>query len=138
MSIYMEEADMDRARAKAAEQRNRDGGVVGNFTPKEITIEVKDLTAEEANAIELKVPAGKFVYGAYVKNLANDLGGSGTLTVKVGNTTLLNAVTAANLKGKGVAALNATPAFVAEKSNITLTPSAAYTAGKVTVGIIYG
>lgn len=134
----MEEADMDKARAKAAEQRNRDGGVVGNFTPKEITIEVKDLTAEADNAIELKVPAGKFVYGAYVKNLANDLDGSGTLTVKVGSTKLLDAVTAVNLKGKGVAALKATPAFVAEKSSITLTPSAAYTAGKVTVGIIYG
>ena len=112
------------------ELRRVRGGVIGCLTPKEIVIDVKErpeLGAVSDNAIGIKVPAGKFVYAAYVKNLANDLASGGAATA-------IN-----DIKGKGKAAQAAAPAFVAADADVKLTvATAALTAGKLAIGVIYG
>ena len=116
------------------------GGVVGHFTPKEIIVDAAGL-AVGANTIELKVPAKKFLYGTYIKNEADDLasGGAATVKVTVGSTDTISATGISDLKGKGVAALDATPDYAAAAREVKLTvATAAYTAGKLTVGVIYG
>ena len=120
--------------------RKVSGGVIGHFTPKELTVEAKDLIVG-ANTIGLKVPANKFVYGTYIKNEADDLasGGAATVKVTVGSTDTISATALADLKGKGVAALDASPDFSAAEREVKLTvATAAYTAGKLIVGVIYG
>ena len=124
----------------AEEMRKVSGGVIGHFTPKELAVEAKDLIVG-ANTIGLKVPANKFVYGAYIKNEADDLasGGAATVKVTVGSTDVISATALADLKGKGVAALDASPDFAAAERAVKLTvATAAYTAGKLIVGVIYG
>lgn len=124
----------------AEELRKVSGGVVGHFTPKEIVIDAAKL-AVSANNIGLKVPANKFVYGAYIKNEADDLASDGAATVKVtvGATDVISATGISDLKGKGVAVLDASPDFAAAEREVKLTvAAAAYTAGKLIVGVIYG
>lgn len=124
----------------AEELRKVSGGVVGHFTPKEIVIDAAKL-AVSANNIGLKVPANKFVYGAYIKNEADDLasGGAATVKVTVGSTDIIDATGISDLKGKGVAVLDASPDFAAAEREVKLTvATAAYTAGKLIVGVIYG
>ncbi len=124
----------------AEELRKVSGGVIGHFTPKEITVDAAKL-AVSANNIGLKVPANKFVYGAYIKNEADDLasGGAATVKVTVGSTDVISATGISDLKGKGVAALDASPDFAAAEREVKLTvATAAYTAGKLIVGVIYG
>lgn len=124
----------------AEELRKVSGGVIGHFTPKEIAVDAAKL-AVSANNIGLKVPANKFVYGAYIKNEANDLasGGAATVKVTVGSTDVISATGISDLKGKGVAALDASPDFAAAEREVKLTvATAAYTAGKLIVGVIYG
>ena len=124
----------------AEELRKVSGGVIGHFTPKEITVDAAKL-AVSANTIGLKVPANKFVYGAYIKNEANDLasGGAATVKVTVGSTDVISATGISDLKGKGVAVLDASPDFAAAEREVKLTvATAAYTAGKLIVGVIYG
>ena len=89
----------------AEELRKVSGGVVGHFTPKELVVDATKLSVS-ANNIGLKVPANKFVYGAYIKNEANDLASDGEATVKVtvGTTDVISATGISNLKGKGVEA----------------------------------
>lgn len=126
------------------ELRKVRGGVIGCLTPKEITIDVKEipeLGAVSDNAVGIKVPAGKFVYAAYVKNLANDLtsGGAATVAVKIGTNAVLAATAINDVKGKGKAAQAAAPTFVAADTDVKLTvATAALTAGKLTIGVIYG
>lgn len=124
----------------AEELRKVSGGVIGHFTPKEITVDAAKL-AVSANTIGLKVPANKFVYGAYIKNEADDLasGGAATVKVTVGSTDVISATGISDLKGKGVAVLDASPDFAAAEREVKLTvATAAYTAGKLIVGVIYG
>ena len=124
----------------AEELRKVSGGVVGHFTPKELVVDAAKL-AVSANNIGLKVPANKFVYGAYIKNEANDLasGGAATVKVTVGSTDVISATGLSDLKGKGVAVLDASPDFAAAEREVKLTvATAAYTAGKLIVGVIYG
>ena len=124
----------------AEELRKVSGGVIGHFTPKEITVDAAKL-AVSANAIGLKVPANKFVYGAYIKNEADDLasGGAATVKVTVGATDVISATGISDLKGKGVAVLDTSPDFAAAEREVKLTvATAAYTAGKLIVGVIYG
>ena len=124
----------------AEELRKVSGGVVGHFTPKEMTVEADKLIVG-ANTIGLKVPANKFVYGAYIKNEANDLASAGAATIKVtvGSTDVISAQGISDLKGKGVAALDTTPDFAAAERDVKITiGTAVYTAGKITVGVIYG
>ena len=124
----------------AEELRKVSGGVIGHFTPKEITVDAAKL-AVSANNIGLKVPANKFVYGAYIKNEADDLasGGAATVKVTVGSTDVISATGISDLKGKGVAALDTSPDFAAAEREVKLTvATAAYTAGKLIVGVIYG
>ena len=124
----------------AEQLRKVSGGVIGHFTPKEIEVDAAKL-AVSANDIGFKVPAGKFVFGAYIKNEANDLASSGAATVKVtvGSTDIISATALADLKGKGVAVLDASPDFAAVEREVKLTvATAAYTAGKLIVGVIYG
>ena len=124
----------------AEELRKVSGGVVGHFTPKELVVDAAKL-AVSANNIGLKVPANKFVYGAYIKNEANDLasGGAATVKVTVGSTDVISATGISDLKGKGVAVLDASPDFAAAEREVKLTvATAAYTAGKLIVGVIYG
>lgn len=122
---------------------NVDGGVIGNFTPIETIVDVvaDEVAAVGTHALGIKVPAGKFVYGVYVKNLANDLasGGSATVDVKVGNTSELGATAIATVKGAGKAKIVEEPLFVATAQDVNLTvATAALTAGKLLVGVIYG
>lgn len=136
----MTEDEMKAARAKAAEVRNISGGVIGQFTPKEISVNAADLAVSE-NLIGLKVPADKFVYGAYIKNAADDLasGGAAKVKVTVGSTDVINATGISDLKGKGVAVLDASPDYASAEREVKLTvDTAAYTAGKLIVGVIYG
>lgn len=124
----------------AEELRKVSGGVVGHFTPKELVVDATKL-AVSANNIGLKVPANKFVYGAYIKNEANDLASDGDATVKVtvGATDVISATSITNLKGKGVAVLDASPDFATAEREVKLTvATAGYTAGKLIVGVIYG
>ena len=124
----------------AEELRKVSGGVIGHFTPKELAVEAKDLIVG-ANTIGLKVPAKKFVYGAYIKNDADDLasGGAATVKVTVGSTDVISATGLSDLKGKGVAALDTSPDYAAAEREVKLTvATAAYTAGKLIVGVIYG
>lgn len=124
----------------AEELRKVSGGVIGHFTPKEMTVEADKLIVG-ANTIGLKVPANKFVYGAYIKNEANDLasGGAATVKVTVGSTDVISATGLSDLKGKGVAMLDASPDFAAAEREVKLTvATAVYTAGKLIVGVIYG
>jgi hypothetical protein len=124
----------------AEELRKVSGGVVGHFTPKELVVDAAKL-AVSANNIGLKVPANKFVYGAYIKNEADDLasGGAATVKVTVGSTDVISATGISDLKGKGVAVLDASPDFAAAEREVKLTvATAAYTAGKLIVGVIYG
>ena len=131
----------------AEELRRISGGVVGQFTPKEVTIDIaKNPSLGETgdNGLGLFVPAGKFIYGAYIK--AGDVGvtssGSATLALKVGSTTVYGStpVAKANLEAhEGVAELAAAPAFIADGGELQLTvATAAVTAGKLTIGVIYG
>lgn len=124
----------------AEELRKVSGGVVGHFTPKEIAIDAAKLAVSDNN-IGLKVPANKFVYGAYIKNEANDLASDGAATVKVtvGSADVISETGISDLKGKGVAVLDASPDFAAAEREVKLTvATAAYTAGKLIVGVIYG
>lgn len=124
----------------AEELRRISGGVIGQFTPKETTVEAKDLVVG-ANTIGLKVPAGKFVFGAYIKNADDKLasGGEATVKVTVGSTDVISATGLSDLKGKGVAALDSSPDYAASEREVKLTvATAAYTAGALTVGVIYG
>ena len=123
----------------AEELRKISGGVVGQFTPKETTVEAKDLIVG-ANTIGLKVPAGKFVFGAYIKNADNKLASSGEATTKVtvGSTDVISAQGLSALKGKGVATLDASPDYAATEREVTLTVAVGYTAGALTIGVIYG
>ena len=128
----------------AEQLRKVSGGVIGHFTPKELVIDLAAApfnTAVGSNLIGLKVPAGKFVYGAYIKNEADDLASDGAATVKVtvGSTDVISATGISDLKGKGVATLDTTPDFSAAEREVKLTvATAAYTAGKLIVGVIYG
>lgn len=129
----------------AEDLRKVSGGVIGHFTPKEIVVDIaKDtaLGAVGSNALGLKVPANKFVVGAYIKNVDNDLasGGSATVAVTVGDdaSATLTATTLVNLKGKGACAIKTAPAFYQAEQEVKLTvATAGLTAGKLTVGIIY-
>lgn len=124
----------------AEELRKVSGGVIGHFTPKEITVDATKL-AVSANNIGLKVPANKFVYGVYIKNEADDLasGGEATVKVTVGAVDAISATGIAALKGKGVAILDASPDFAGAEREVKLTVATApYTAGKLIVGVIYG
>ena len=126
------------------ELRRVRGGVIGCLTPKEIVIDAKErpeLGAVSDNAVGIKVPAGNFAYAAYVKNLANDLtsGGAATVAVKVGTNAVLAATAINDIKGKGKAAQAAAPTFVAADADVKLTvATAALTAGKLAIGVIYG
>lgn len=120
------------------------GGVIGCFTPKEILIDIAEhpeLGAVGTNKLGLKVPAGKFIYGAYVKNLADDLAadGSATVSVKVGANAVTAATAIATIKGAGVGALAAVPKIDKAEVEVALTIATAnLTAGKLAVGVIYG
>jgi hypothetical protein len=126
--------------ATAEELRRVSGGVIGHFTPKELVIDANKLAVGET-VLGLKVPAKKFVYGAYIKNDNDDLasGGAATIKVTVGSTDVISATGLSDLKGKGVAALDTSPDYTAAERDVKVTVgTAAYTAGKLIVGVIYG
>ena len=92
------------------------------------------------NAIGLKVPANRFVVGAYIKNVDGDLaGGSGaTAKVTVGSNAVTSATAFDTIKGSGIAAIKATPGFNTTEVEVKLTVATAdLTAGKLTIGVIY-
>ena len=130
---------------KAQALRNVSGGVVGHMTPVEITIDLAknpELGAIGDNPLGVVIPAGKFVLGAYIKNLADDLSdgatGTGTLQVKVDEQGVTTATAISTLKGSGVCAIVDEPYLTSKAMDIELTVATAdVTAGKVTVGVIY-
>ena len=127
----------------AEDLRRVSGGVIGHFTPKEITVDISEnpeLGKVGDNAIGLKVPANRFVVGAYIKNVDGDLaGGSGaTAKVTVGSNAVTSATAFDTIKGSGVAAIKATPNFNTTEAEVKLTVATAdLTAGKLTIGVIY-
>jgi len=132
----------------AEELRRVSGGVIGQFTPKEITIDLaehQELGTTGDHNLGFYIPKGKFVYGAYVKNLGTvDLTSSGSATValKAGSTTIYGSTPVAKgdlQANEGVAELHSTPIYLAADSEVKLTiATAAVTAGKLTIGVIYG
>ena len=126
----------------AEELRKVSGGVIGHFTPKEMVIDLAETPLKGAvgsNLIGMKIPAGKFIVGAYLKNLDNALAGTGaTMGITVGSDAVLTGAALADVKGKGVGVIDATPAFEAYEADVKLVVgTAALTAGKLTVGVIY-
>jgi hypothetical protein len=118
------------------------GGVVGNLTPVTITIDLAkepELGTVGAHGLGFKIPAGKFVLGAFIRNPKEDLAEvAGTLAVTVDGQEETEATAASALKGKGVAALAAEPYYLEEEAEVTLTVATAnVTAGTITVGVIY-
>ena len=128
----------------AEQMRKVSGGVIGHLTPKECVINLAEdsfASAVGSNIIGLKVPAGKFVVGAYIKNLADDLAsdGAATLGVTVGSSAILSATGKANIKGTGKMTIATDPVFTTAESDVKLVVgTAALTAGKIAVGVIYG
>lgn len=121
---------------------NVSGGVVGNLTPVTITVDLAKepaLGAVGSHGLGFKIPAGKFILGAFIRNPKGDLAEvSGTLAVTIDSQGETTATSAAELKGKGVAALAAEPYYLDEEAEVTLTvATAAVTAGTITVGVIY-
>lgn len=126
----------------AEELRKVSGGVIGHFTPKECVIDLAVDAYKGAvgsNLIGLKVPANKFIVGAYLKNIDNALAGAGaTLGVTVGSEAILSGAALADVKGKGKAVIATAPVYVTAESEVKLVVgTAALTAGKLTIGVIY-
>ena len=126
----------------AEEIRRVSGGVIGHFTPKECVIDLAVDAFKGAvgsNLIGMKVPAGKFIVGAYLKNLDDALAGSGaTLGITVGSDAILSGASLSDVKGKGKAVIATSPVFEAAEAEVKLVVgTAALTAGKLTVGVIY-
>ena len=126
----------------AEELRKVSGGVIGHFTPKEMVIDLAVDSAKGAvgtNLIGMKVPAGKFIIGAYLKNLDDALAGTGaTMGITVGSSAILSSAALSDVKGKGKAVIAADPTFIAADSEVKLVVgTAALTAGKLTIGVIY-
>ena len=126
----------------AEELRKVSGGVIGHFTPKEMVIDLAVDSAKGAvgtNLIGMKVPAGKFIVGAYLKNLDDALAGTGaTMGITVGSSAILSSAALSDVKGKGKAVMATAPTFIAADSEVKLVVgTAALTAGKLTIGVIY-
>lgn len=126
----------------AEELRKVSGGVIGHFTPKEMVIDLAVDSAKGAvgtNLIGMKVPAGKFIIGAYLKNLDDALAGTGaTMGITVGSSEILSSAALSDVKGKGKAVIATAPTFIAADSEVKLiVGTAALTAGKLTIGVIY-
>lgn len=128
----------------AEQMRKVSGGVIGHLTPKECVINLAEsafAAAVGSNLIGLKVPAGKFIVGAYIKNLADDLasGGAATLGVTVGSDAIVSGTALATIKGAGKMTIATDPVFTEAESDVKLVVgTAALTAGKIAVGVIYG
>lgn len=124
--------------------RHIKGGVIGCFTPVEASLNFNvtpELGEVGETKLGVKVPAGKFVYGVYARNVANDLEADGlaTITVKVGATTELDALALATVKGTGKAKIVEEPLYVATDTELLLDVGVAnITKGKLSIGVIYG
>jgi hypothetical protein len=125
----------------AEQLRHTSGGVIGHFTPKEVVVDFKstpELGTVGDHKIDLRIPKNRFLVGAYIKNDTNDLAGGAGFAVKVGEVEDLPSGAQADVKGNGVAVLLAEPVYGADVREVELTVStAAATAGKLTVGVIY-
>lgn len=141
----------------AEELRKVSGGVVGQFTPKEVEVDYTQLAGSAgAKSIGLKVPAGKLIIGGYIKNKADDYAGSGaTLRLSIASYAGdekfgAAAATVDAVKGKGVyqpvladpdnaSTPDTTSAaiFTTAEADVQLTTGAAPTAGKLIVGVLY-
>ena len=126
----------------AEDLRKVSGGVIGHFTPKECVIDlVADATkgATGSNLIGMKIPANKFIIGAYLKNLDDALAGAGaTMGVTVGSTAILSNASLSDVKGKGKAVIATAPTYITAESDVKLIVGTAnLTAGKLTIGVIY-
>ena len=78
---------------------------------------------------------------ANLKNLADDLasGGSATLGVAVGSDAIVSGTALATIKGSGKMTIATSPVFTEAESDVKLVVgTAALTAGKIAVGVIYG
>lgn len=134
----------------AEQLRKTAGGVVGCFTPKEIVCSIVSSATGDI-ATGLKVPAGKLIIGAYIKNLKDDVASSGSATaqIKIGSTSIGSEIAKADLKGKAVYV----PVTTYDGTNKDTAPSAiattaetevkvtvgtaVFTAGECTVGVLY-
>lgn len=125
-----------------------DGGVVGNFTPKCVMADLAGAATGD-HSIGLKVPAGKIITAAFIKNLADDLtsSGSATIRLKVGSDAIGSAIGKASLKGTAVyvpitteSGGDTSPSAIVttEETEVKVTVgTAAITTGKLLVGVLY-
>lgn len=133
---------------------NQTGGVIdGALTTYKTVIDCTDGLATGDYSTKIKLPAGAVVFGGFIANQADDLasGGSATLRLKVGSTSLGTAAAdKAAVKGTIVyqpavtdvgtspeADTVPTPIVVTEDTALKVTVgTAALTAGVVEVGVI--
>ena len=133
---------------------NQKGGVIdGALTTYKTVIDCADGLATGDYSTKIKLPAGAVVMGGFIANKADDLasGGSATLRLKVGSTSLGTAAAGkAEVKGTIVyqpavtdvgtapeADTVPTPVVVTTETALALTiGTAALTAGTIEVGVI--
>jgi hypothetical protein len=106
---------------------------------KELLVSVAGCAVGDTATV-LTVPANKFVTGACLSNPANDLaGGTGaTIGLKVGSVQLIADTTVANMKAKGIGAIDASPDFSATARTVSIVVGTAdLTAGTMVVKVTY-
>ena len=142
----------------AEDLRKVSGGVIGQFTPKEVLVDYTQLNSAADKSINLFVPKGKLVIGGYIKTVETpDTEGSNsaTLRIKVGDTaigsgalTVVTSGTGANVGayqpvltdlGTAPEADNIPSAiYTTAETEVKLTVgSNGLTAGKFRVGVLY-
>lgn len=93
------------------------------------------------NALGVMLPNGAVIRGAILRNMKNDLTGSGSATVqvKVGGTALGSAATAvSDIKGKSAVVTLDTPVVLTKDSEVSLDVAVgALTAGTLDVILLY-
>ena len=144
----------------AEELRRVSGGVVGQFTPKEVYVDYTELASTGDKSIGLTVPAGKLIIGGYITNEADDVASDGAATLRLkavdydgSNDQAFGAaaIGKATIKGSGaycpiLTDLGTSPeadnipsaVFTTVKTDIVVTVgTAGLSAGKLRVGVLY-
>ena len=127
----------------AEDLRKIQGGVIGNWTPKEIAIDLKGGASVGDLDLGLDVPKGKLIIGSYMANEADDLANQGTVTatlqLKAGANSLgASATNVSSLKGSGVYNAQSSAIYTTAKTPIKLAVGDyPITAGKLRLGVIY-
>jgi hypothetical protein len=112
---------------------------LGKDLTKEILVPCAGLAVGDT-VLDITVPANKFVTGAFVSNPADDLAGNtgATVGLKVGTVQLIADTTIANMKKKGIGAIDASPDFASASRTVSLVVGTeSLTAGTLVVKVTY-